>query len=113
MSSGRNKTGHKDRFFLQEACDFVTGSDFFEFRFTREATLCGIKAAACKTAGFRQIDGGSYFSLQNDSFSAVFKLGHRNRTEQSLCVRVGRCGEKRIGRGYLNDFAQIHDSDII
>ena len=51
-----------------------------------------------ETAAHRRIDGARRIAGQDDALASISRIGHRNRRDQGLRIRVTRIGEEIISR---------------
>ena len=115
-SQGTRKRSRLRRLLVNEvAGDPVVGGFLLEGRVVVHAAdvLPGDRAPVVEPAAGLGIDRLGDAALDLDRRPFVVGIGHGNRRQQRLRVRVQRVGQQLLGRGQLNDLAEVHDGDAV
>ena len=89
--------------------DLVAGADLAERRDLALASRLGIGTARMKGAARRWVDRARDIALQQLFLAFDPRIGHGDRGQQGLGVRMQRAREQRLLVGVFHDLAEIHD----
>src|SRR6185369_10256542 len=86
----------------------MTGHAIVERRLLGGALRLCVGTAGAEAAARRRIDGTGHIPFKQDPRPLQPRLGHRDRREQRLRVRMARALEQRALVRQLDDLAQVH-----
>ncbi len=109
----RRTGGHRETSdtFRKVTCAPPSGAEFTQNRFVNRTARLGIRATRLEGASLHKADGAWRFA--RELWREPPRLGRRNRREQTLRIGVSWGGKHCLDRSLLDNFATIHDSEII
>jgi FtsZ-binding cell division protein ZapB len=96
-----------------DAGDGVAGGDFAEVGVDAGAVGDGLGAAGVEAAAGGRVDGRGHVALEDDAVALVRGVGDGDGGEQGARVGVERVGVQLLGRGHLDDAAEVHDGHAV